>query len=171
MIVKMCSPVYDPIKDEWKFTITHTYEPDMLEYCRHTYVNGVCTGCKKVVTMATFTEPAPHMNKSKEEILEEFKNQFGAEHKFRGSTFIGWKHPEDANMIPTYNEVFQWLSETLTHSQNREAEIRKEENRLFMETMQKRADTVPPNLLLNEIVNYTYDRIEALTPEQLEDKQ
>jgi hypothetical protein len=35
---------------------------------------------------------------------------------------------------------------------------------LFTEELQKRADTIPPNLLLNEIVNYAYDRKEDLLP-------
>lgn len=43
-------------------------------------------------------------------------------------------------------------------SQAAEAEVR-----LFMQEMQKRADKTPPNLLLNEIVNYAGERIKALT--------
>lgn len=40
---------------------------------------------------------------------------------------------------------------------------RMEEARLFMESIQKKAETVQPNLLLNEVVNYAYDRIKTLT--------
>lgn len=38
----------------------------------------------------------------------------------------------------------------------------KEEVLTFMKEIQKRADVVPPNLLLNEVVNYAYDRIAHL---------
>jgi hypothetical protein len=33
---------------------------------------------------------------------------------------------------------------------------------LFKEELQKRANTTPPNLLLNEIVNYAYDRVKEI---------
>lgn len=135
MIVKMCSPVYDPIKDEWKFTITQTYEPDMLEYCRHTYVDGVCTGCKKVVTMATFTEfkPTPDAeplvsgavhtpemwgkiekflgthslaDKLKQEIVEEFIKWHSSE------TTFAYGVPDDRSIAEW------WLEKFTTHSHN-----------------------------------------------------
>ena len=41
-------------------------------------------------------------------------------------------------------------------------ETRTEEVMLFMEELQKRADNIPPSLLLNEIVNYAFERIAQL---------
>lgn len=41
----------------------------------------------------------------------------------------------------------------------------KREVRLFMEEIQRRANTIPPNLLLNEVVNYAYDRLDIISQE------
>lgn len=36
------------------------------------------------------------------------------------------------------------------------------EIKMFMEEIQKRANKIPPNLLLNEVVNYSHDRMKSL---------
>lgn len=71
----------------------------MLEYCLHTYVNGVCTGCKKVVTMDTFTKPVPPIDKLKDDYL-------GLAHE------AGWYDPKEL-VIP-----YSVLEEALTAHTN-----------------------------------------------------
>ena len=56
-------------------------------------------------------------------------------------------------------ETKQFISKTI--SQEREKCI-KEEVFAFMHHLQEKANTVSPNLLLNEVVNYAYDRINLL---------
>ena len=73
----------------------------------------------------------------------------------------GWKiisdmlnNQYDDGIYPTseaYNKMFNFVVEQKT-----------QEIKLFMETIQDKANTIPPNLLLNEIVNYAYDRIKEL---------
>lgn len=40
----------------------------------------------------------------------------------------------------------------------------------MLDEMQKRANNIPPNLLLNELVNYVYDTIKLSTPKPKGDK-
>lgn len=40
---------------------------------------------------------------------------------------------------------------------------------MFMHAIQEKANVTKPNLILNEVVNYAYDRIKALTPSSSKD--
>lgn len=69
---------------------------------------------------------------------------------------VYYKDFNDYNDIDVkFEDVYEFL-----HHQLQKA--REEEVRLFMTTLQERANTVPPNLLLNEIVNYAHDRLKVL---------
>lgn len=71
------------------------------------------------------------------------------------------------HMCPGCGLTPQGLEQLLTTvlTQN-EARVREEEVRAFMEGIQNRANAIPPNLLLNEVVNYAHDRLQAITPKQ-----
>lgn len=56
-------------------------------------------------------------------------------------------------------EVINFIKEVI--SQEKEKCI-KEEVFAFMHHLQEKANTLPPNLLLNEVVNYAYDRVSLL---------
>lgn len=49
-----------------------------------------------------------------------------------------------------------------------EEEVKKE-IKMFMHAIQEKANVTKPNLILNEVVNYAYDRIKALTPSSSKD--
>jgi len=65
----------------------------------------------------------------------------------------------------TISEMQRVIRETHHHQLQK---AREEEVRLFMTTLQERANTVPPNLILNEIVNYAHDRLKVLNRVKLE---
>lgn len=77
---------------------------------------------------------------------EEFDNEVKIDKEFQGTLYKhGW--------------IKNFISKTI--SQEREKCI-KEEVFAFMHHLQEKANTLPPNLLLNEVVNYAYDRINRL---------
>lgn len=63
--------------------------------------------------------------------------------------------PDSSGIYPTskcYEEIYDFVIEQ-----------KKKEIMLFKEHMQKIADTTRPAFLLNEVVNYAYDRVKELT--------
>lgn len=68
---------------------------------------------------------------------------------------------EDAEYIVALHNNYEALRKAALDCE-RYRKAGEEEVKRFMETMQRRAEEITPNLLLNEIVNYAYSRMEEL---------
>ncbi|MEJ6011451.1 hypothetical protein [Novosphingobium aquae] len=109
--------------------------------------------------------------KSNEEILFEFWKRYGNTNPFDSSSQFD---PKIAGILPKVIE--EYFMEALTlKDQAHKAEVeeaKRKEVEMFMYTLQERGNTIPANLILNEVVNYAYDRMkEIATPLPESDNQ
>jgi len=83
------------------------------------------------------------------------------EEKTQSEEWGAWQFVSDMLDNPDNNGIYK-TSKCYEKIHDFIVEQKTKEIMLFMETIQERANNIPPNLLLNEIVNYAYDRKKEL---------
>lgn len=89
-------------------------------------------------------------------------SRVGGNEEILEEAFAEYEYQNDLLTVSSAKKILRAI--LTTKDQEKEEAIRMEV-KLFMETIQERANKIPANLLLNEVVNYAYDRLEALPTE------